>query len=756
MKKENSLKPLLPPAGQRSCKGLPMPRVLPAILAGLAAAPVSSGLAQTVAPPSAASDGPVLVIPEVEVTGERYNALTATSGTKVDTPLLDTPVSVQVIPKEVLEDRQVLSLQEAVKNVSGTQTPPNNFFSNFLIRGFNAANATFRNALQLENITGAEDLAFIDHIEIVKGPSAMLYGRIQPGGLVDVITKKPLDQPFYSLQQEGGSWGQIRSVADATGPVTSDGSLLYRVIGVYDKADDFVKFDHHENKAIAGDLTWRPSASFEANLQLEQYWDRMTNPGFYRQQVPVVGNRPLNLPIDWTQNDPLMWSRFPDTINRTLIAFDWTYALNEEWKVRQRFHYSTEDERQVFLINSSFNPNTGLLARRISDNPTNNDIYAMNLDVLGDFTTGPLSHKTLYGVDWYRTDQVQYGYQISSGQITPGVPLLNVFSPTYGNIDVSRVQAAIGAQLPKLFFRNSHEDTGFYVQDQIRFLENWELLLGGRYDIAQFATSSGTAPFVARPVERQFSPRGGLLYKLSPEVSVYTSYSESLSSLGFPSLGSSGFLPPQKGVQYEVGAKASLMGGKITASAALFDLYFEDLPLLVSTKPLLFSPVAEVESKGFEFDIAGQVTENVSLIGSYTYDYAAVSQGGALIPGVGNVPTGNRWPGVPLHSANLWAKYDTAPGRAEGWSFGAGIYVNGTRQGNVTNTWQLEGYNRVDAMLAYRTQVAGTAVTTQVNLQNIFDTKYFEGSDASLGLGGGTAAYYGLPRTVLASVKVGF
>jgi len=218
-----------------------------------------------------------------------YKLDNATTATKSNTPILNTPMAVQIVPRAALDDKQVISAQEAVKFVSGVQMPTTPYYDNFLIRGFDTGGNTYRNGLHLAGIVGFEDFAFVDHIEIAKGPTAMLYGRVQPGGLVNYITKKPEDIAAYSVQQQFGSWGQIRTTVDATGPLDKDKTLLYRVIGTFDKADSFIDYQHHQNWAGLGELTWRPNTEFEANLQFEHYDQKNTNPGYSAQPIQRCG-----------------------------------------------------------------------------------------------------------------------------------------------------------------------------------------------------------------------------------------------------------------------------------------------------------------------------------------------------------------------------------------------------------------------------------------------------------------------------------
>lgn len=716
---------------------------------------------ETKAETKAAGETGVTELSPIQVRGTKgsgYQTKKATTATKTDTPILDTPMAVQSVPREVLDDRQILSIQEAVKNVSGIQTPPGVYYDVFNIRGFSTSSDIFRNGLKLASITGTEDMAFVDHVEIAKGPTSMLYGRIQPGGLVNIVTKQPQAESAVSVQQQAGSWGQYRTTADATGAANSDKTLLYRLMGVYDKGDSYIDYQHHDNQALATYLSWLPSSSLQANFQLEYYNQKAANPGYTAQQIPIIGNRPANVPVNWTQNDPVMWSNWPSTVKRTTVAFDWSYAFNDTWKLTNKFHYLTSNEVQTYLLAQAFSTATNLLNRRISYNPFKFDEYSTDLDLTGEFKTGEVKHKVLLGLDWFALDTVSKGYN-ESGSTLNNVPPINIFAPVYGNINVQTMQNLFNIAASNDLYNSRQRNTGVYAQDQIVLDSHWELLFGGRYDVARSdstqvygAVSAACYPNCsgafnpAVPTEHQFSPRAGLLYKLSDDASIYASYSQSFGSSTASSASFSGSaLPPQQGVQYEFGAKANLLDGRVTTSATLFNLYLRNRATSDLAHPGFSVAVGEVQSQGVEFDITGKMTKNISLIASYTYDNAVITKDNTT--GASAI-VGKHWYDVPLNSASLWAKYDTAPGASEGWAYGAGTYLNGQRQGNNTNTFQLPGYGRVDAMASYRTKAGGKPVTLQVNGQNLFNKTYFENTD------GGNYSQYGAPRNLMASVKV--
>lgn len=235
--------------------------------------------------------------------GSRYAAKRASAATKTDTPILETPMAIQVIPREVIDDRQSRTALDVARNVSGVQVAPGAVYDQFLLRGFDSGyGVTYRNGMKLEGLGGAVNSAFVDQVEVIKGPASMLYGRIEPGGFVNVVTKKPQPDSAFSVQQQVGSWGQYRTTVDATGKVNENGSVLYRIIGAYDKADSYIDYAHRDNKAAALYFTFKPSARFEGNLNLEYYDNKQTHPR--DGGIPVIGDRPANLPKDFSFLNP--------------------------------------------------------------------------------------------------------------------------------------------------------------------------------------------------------------------------------------------------------------------------------------------------------------------------------------------------------------------------------------------------------------------------------------------------------------------
>jgi iron complex outermembrane receptor protein len=696
-----------------------------------------------------------------------YRRSNTVAATRTDTPLLKTPVAVQIVPREVLEDKQILNTMEAVKNVSGVQAQPGTFYDQYRIRGFNSGyGLTYRNGLQMRGILGSEDVAFTDRVEIVKGPSSVLYGRMEPGGFVNVVTKKPQEVFHAGLQQQVGNFGLARTSVDVGGPVDDAKTVLFRFMGAYDRADSFTDFDHRDNGALALFLTFRPTENFEFNAQFEHYEKKQTSPSG-SGQIPVVqydgnGNpiairgfsdRPLGLPRSFSVSDPIMWSDFPYTVHRSVYAYDWTYRFDDRWKLTNNFHYVESRETQTMLA-TAFLADERTIRRRFIFNPLERNIVATNLNLIGDVEIGPTRHKLLAGVDWFSYVD-NWGPQNYIGGV-PFIPPLDIYAPTRGNLASTLYGLKYEAAL-NYTWRERDRDFGVYAQDQISlFDDRLHILLGGRWDKAEvnqaetygffrapcYPACTGY-PLLHLPDSPKLSPRAAVLYKLMDNVSVYGGYVRSFGQSNGANLGTGARPVPEAAVQWEAGVKSQWLDGRVTASATYFNLRRKNILENDPLNPGFMIAVGEVESEGLELDVAGQVTDNLSLIGSYTYDVAKVTKDD-------NGNRGHGFNGVAPHVGNLWAKWDTAPGLPEGFELGGGVYAMSWRWGDDANSWILPGYARLDAMAAWRTLVDGHKVSFRLNVKNLSDTKYFEYSDA------GFNAYYGAPRAFIGSVSVQF
>jgi len=678
-----------------------------------------------------------------------YVVSKSSSALKTDAPLLDTAMAVQVIPAAVIEDRQLRTALEAVQTVSGVQPSTYEFYDQFLIRGFDSGYGTsFRNGLQQRGITESVNMAFVDHIEVVKGPASMLYGRIEPGGFVNIVTKKPLDTPQYSAQLDAGSWGAWRSTLDATGPLDRAGIWRYRLIANLDKADSWVDNAHRDNEAVAASVSFTPSSAFDATLEFEHY---ATRTSWLDASVPVVANRPAPVSRHFSILYPDSWNLYPYDTRRDLIAIEGHYRFSDSWSLAVRAHDVISYESQQGVYADGFDGVSQFTAVRFTHSAPDWKRTSLNanLDLSGEFSAGSWKHHLLLGADTSGFNDDTPG---STGDIDNAAPL-DIFHPVYPSYE--QVLAALSrSDASNILWRDRAKDSGLYVQDQVEPSSRWQILLGARYDIAQdgYPDTYGSRdaacyphctalPIAYFPKDHAFSPRAGLLYKASHSVSLYASYAHSFGSTN--GLDANGrYVSPQVGTQYELGAKYASPDGRLTASATAYQLTKTNIP---EYDPVNFFPhyVGEARSRGLELDVAGQLTRHLSAQASYTLNRTVITDD----PVSGT--QGKRLSGAAPQFSNVWFKYNVTPDASSGWSLGAGAYASAQRQGDDENTWQLPGFARFDAMASYRHPIGKSLLTAQLNVANVFDRVYFDH-------GGYGSAAYGAPRNVQAAVRVEF
>lgn len=301
---------------------------------------------------------------------------------KDNTPILQTPANVQVVTRQAMDDRQDISVRDAIVGYVSSVQPPsntpssNNFYDGFNIRGFDNVNI-YRNNLRVWELTGIQT-SNLQSIEILKGPAAMLYGRLEPGGIVDLIPKRPLDYSYTSIQQQFGSWGLSRTTIDTTGPVTADKTWLYRVNLAYDRADSFIDFVNSKNVFIAPTLTFRPNDQFRFNIDYEYQHSEFVDKSM---GIPAVGNRPAPVPISRYLQEPAYTQANPNTQDRHLVGFDWTYDFNKDWSLTNRFAFNDQRYGQHQYGTASFTEATGVVDRWIWDANIQARTFATNLDL---------------------------------------------------------------------------------------------------------------------------------------------------------------------------------------------------------------------------------------------------------------------------------------------------------------------------------------------------------------------------------------
>ncbi|MBG0810559.1 TonB-dependent receptor [Methylosinus sp. H3A] len=673
-------------------------------------------------------------------TGYRPSATSPTT-LKTDTPLMQTPMSIQVVTRQTMDDQQAISLRDAVvSNVSGVTIVPN-FFDVLKVRGFSTFGSTYKNGLQ-EYRYRYYDTTNLQSVDVLKGPAAMLFGRMEPGGVVNMVVKRPLDIPYYSVEQQVGSYGMTRTTVDATGPVTSDKSILYRFNGEFYRTDSYRDFVTDRNVLIAPTLSFHPIEQFRMNIDFE-YQNRTWVDDY--PVYPAIAGGPANLPRSRYLQPTLVNKALLDNFDKKRIAYDWTYDFLPGWSVTNRLSYSNVGLQTNNVFPLGFNQATGVMTRSLTINPGFTDkMFATNLDVKGKFATGPLEHSILVGFDHFNFFNPMYtGFQ-------PAGSALNVYAPNYYQFEAIY-------RSPQ-FLMNGAKWMGVYAQDMISLLDDKvHVLLGGRYDWAETALSRvRTSPFLAQATywssyDKGFSPRVGVVYQPLPWLSLYGNFTQSLGANQVTTQNIT--LAPQRGEQYEGGVKAELFDKRLMLTMAYFDITKTNVPVTDPSNANNTLLVGKARSRGFEFDLTGRVDDNWSVIANYTHDDVRTLVGTATDPLSAYTRqiavAGGILPGSPRNYGNLWIKYD-ADGAFHGLSLAGGVNVSSDQFGDTANSFVLPSYALLNGMIAYTTKIEGFTVTAQLNVKNITDAVYYPSAASRLLIQTGT------PRTFLGSLRVEF
>jgi iron complex outermembrane receptor protein len=424
------------------------------------------------------------------------------------------------------------------------------------------------------------------------------------------------------------------------------------------------------------------------------------------------------------------------------------HAFSDNWTVHTKFNMQ---QRQAIDLQHpgtpGLNENTGMLNRAFYGGDSGSDTYAGTVDITGKFDTLGIKHEVLGGLDHYNStgfvSSYFFGPSIYGGPIQP----INIYNPIYGQSGLNLAAAQ------KSQFQSSETDwTGVYFQDQITLFDKLHILGGGRYDWAAqvsgaaYGTSKSLAD--ARNSEKEinnerFSPRVGLLYQPWNWLSLYGNFVESLGAANSARSADGQILQPETAEQYEVGFKTELFDKRLLSSVAFYNLTKQNMAVAMVGTPFS-QAIGEARSRGIEIDVTGKITDGLSLIGTYAYTDAEITKGNNA---------GNRLWNVPKSAGSLWAKYDLQQQIVRGLSVGAGIYFQGQKEGDTSNSFELPGYGRLDALVKYRLPNITKAKTTlQFNIENLLDHKYYASTV------GWSPAFVnpGQPRTFMGSIKVEF
>ncbi|KJO37377.1 TonB-dependent siderophore receptor [Enterobacter roggenkampii] len=682
---------------------------------------------------TAAKDGETLTVtadpntPAEATNG--YQPLNTSTATLTTMPMLDIPQVVNTVSDQVLEDQHATTLDEALYNVSnvvqtntlgGTQDA-------FVRRGFGANRDGSIMTNGLRTVLPRSFNAATERVEVLKGPASTLYGILDPGGLINVVTKRPEKTFGGSLSATTSSFGGGTGQVDVTGPI--DGTrLAYRLTGEYQDEDYWRNFGNERSTFIAPSLTWFGDDATVTVL----YSHRDYKTPFDRGTIFDLNTKKA---VDVDRK-----TRFDEPFNVTdgqsdLAQLNAEYRLNSQWTAKFDYSYSQDKYSDNQARVMAYDAKTGNLTRRVdATQGSTQRMHSTRADLQGNVDIAGFYNEILTGVsyenyDLLRTDMMR----------CKNVKGFNIYHPVYGKLNkCTTVSAADSDQTLK------QESYSAYAQDALYLTDKWIAVAGMRYQYYTQYAGKGR-PFNVNTDSRdeQWTPKLGLVYKLTPSVSLFANYSQTF--MPQSSIASYiGDLPPETSNAYEVGAKFDLFDG-VTANIALFDIHKRNVLYNESVGGETIAKTAgRVRSQGVEVDLAGSLTENTNIIASYGYTDAKVLED----PDYAGKPL----PNVPRHTGSLFLTYDIHNAFA-GNTLTLGGGGHGVSRRSATNgaDYYLPGYFVADAFAAYKMKLQ-YPVTLQVNVKNLFDKTYYTSSIATNNLGN----QIGDPREVQFTVKMEF
>jgi iron complex outermembrane receptor protein len=627
------------------------------------------------------------------ITTNGYVATSGRSGTKTDTPLVETPQSISTVTQTQLEQRKPQSLLEALSYTPGARVGTYGFdprYDAFTIRGIDVTqNAVFRDGLrQIGSPNGLFRLEpyGLEAISILRGPSASVYGASSTGGIVDLISKRPTETPFREIEVQAGSFGRKQTNFDLSGPVDADGTLLYRLTGLLRDARTEVSAIKDDRVFIAPALTWKPTEATKLTI-LGEYMDSTTGGtaayiNEYGPYVDAQGNvLTKSIGASRVFGGDRRYNDFRQQQAR--LGYEFEHKFDEVFTLRQRARYSKLGGNQEYVY-----VGTPGLTRE------NTQGLSIDTSLESRFRTGALDHTLLAGID---VSHLSYKSKEAYG----GVPL---------------------GYAPPFLWRTAQTQTmvGAYLQDQIKW-QNWRLTAGIRHDWldSKFeAGAAGDVPTESKRKDGKFTGRAALSYVTDFGLVPYVAYGSSF----VPNPGTvlnGGVAVPTAGEQVEAGVKYDLPGYNASLRAAVFNIRQENAVVYEVVNGLNRQVQLDLRSSGFEIEGVASLASGLSIQASYSYNDARIKK---LTPET----TGNRLTSVPYHMASVWLDYTVQQGAAKGLGVGGGVRYVGSSLGDNLNRAVLDNKARtfVDASIRYdlenlNPQLKGMRV--QVSATNLLD-----------------------------------
>lgn len=627
-----------------------------------------------------------------------YRATRSASATKTDTALRDIPQSISVIPATVLKDLGSTNVERALEFAGGV-SKQNNFggltLYEYSVRGFTTSEFYQDGFSANRGYPSTPDAANIERIEVLKGPAASLYGRGDPGGTVNIVTKRPQPEAFTTVQTSAGSWDRYRTAVDVNTPLDGEGNVLSRVNLAVEDNHSFR--DHVQSKRVfvAPSFSWQLDP--DTRLLVESEFARHSST-FDRGVVDAPGVSRSTFLGEPNDGD------IDNHNNRIQATLE--HHLNDAWKLRLASHYKQGSLWGDASENRALNVDGHTLDRRYRERSMGWHDSITQLELRGLFDIGSWQHELLIGTE-YEDYRKKERVTAIGGSRYP----IDLYNPVYGQPKPNGTRSGTD------FFEQT-KSQALNLQDQIIFTDRLRGMVGARFEHFEQSTDDFARNHAkSRQTHDALTQRAGLLYQLTPQVGVFANASTSFKpNSGLDANGKT--FKPEEGVGYEVGIKSELFDDRLSATLAAFHIEKENV-LALDPATNTSRAMGKARSQGFDLQLTGQVTEAVRVIGAFAYIDAEVTKGDKAIP------AGSRILGVAKRSGSLLGVYEFQDGVLRGSDLGAAFTYVGDRSGEAGTRFELPAYHTVDLLAHYK---ATQNVTVGLNLNNLFDEKYYERS----------------------------
>ncbi|MBC3487321.1 TonB-dependent siderophore receptor [Pseudomonas kermanshahensis] len=669
---------------------------------------------------------------------EGYLAQRTAAGTKTDTALVEVPRSISVATRQQMADRGVHSLDDAVRYMPGIVSASfgsDTRYDWMRVRGFEPTQ--FLDGLPLPRGVYANPKAEtwnLDRLALLRGPASSIYGQTPPGGLLDMVSRRPQAESTHEIELQYGSDNHRQINFASTGKIDDQGQFLYSVSGVI--RDGGTQIDHIDDKRynIAPSLTW--NIDDDTSLTLLTQFTR-DDTGATSQFRPIQGTK-IDMPFGKISHHKNLGDPDYEFYDRTYYALGYAFEhrINDVWQFRQNLRYTKSDLAFQTITPGSYYEGGGPVqddgtVSRMSTN-VDEDIsqFAVDNNFQADFASGDITHTLLIGLDHQRVNTNYlsiYGFN---------VPNSNVNNPVYG-LPITRPDRSTAFY----DYNQKTRQTGLYVQDQMA-LNNWRLTLGGREDWVHTGTkylNQGDATNTQR--DKQFSGNAAISYVFDSGFVPYLSYAESFQPVSNAAVSATESFKPTEGKQWELGIKYQPPGSNTLLSAAVYDLTQKNVSVTNTIGNVsVTSQTGEVKVRGLELEAVSDVSENLKLTAAYTLAKSEVQKGDYK---------GNRLQLMPNQQASLWADYTWHSGVLDGFGIGGGARYTGNTYGDQANTYlgKANAYTVFDASVHYdlgRLNNSLKGASVAVNATNVFNKDYLSTCDSYY-------CYYGDERSVVAS-----